>query len=361
MTNRRRRQVRLRCFVAMRIGDRDTDAVYDRLIEPTIRRVGLTPRRIDRVMHNERIDQRILAELQAAHAVVADLTFARPSVYWEAGFAEARGIPVVYTCKGDHFKPRPDDEYGNFRVHFDLQTKNIIRWTSAADGHFRRALEGRLRYVLRPVLQEHAIAEARKREEELFAALPMDDRRRRVVDMAIREAHALGFRGELYDPEFFRDSRFMRRWFEVPLPAARLTRGRLHALDKALVVPLPRLTKSTLRGIRNRLTWGPLDKEEAEKARTRFKTVVDHGIVISFSRASSGMVDETLPRFKRDLRAPWPMWSEPVSDLGEPGTPLRSAPERIVKVHVLDNIRSEPQAREALKQVLLGIVAPARR
>ncbi len=39
----------------------------------------------DRLMHNEHIDQKILREIEAAHVVVADLTFARPSVYWEAG------------------------------------------------------------------------------------------------------------------------------------------------------------------------------------------------------------------------------------------------------------------------------------
>ncbi|HKW86862.1 MAG TPA: hypothetical protein VJM82_07310, partial [Nitrospiraceae bacterium] len=90
---------RLRCFIAMRNGDPEADAVYDRLIGPTIRRVGLAPRRVDRVMHNERIDQKIVKELRACQLVVSDLTFARPSVYWEAGFAEGRDVEVVYTCK----------------------------------------------------------------------------------------------------------------------------------------------------------------------------------------------------------------------------------------------------------------------
>src|SRR3989442_91739 len=112
MSNHRRQQsLSMQCFVAMRIGDAETDAVYDRFIAPTIRRVGLTPRRIDRVLHNERIDQKIQKELQACHVMISDLTFARPSVYWEAGFVEGRGLQVVYTCRKDHFRQREGDDY----------------------------------------------------------------------------------------------------------------------------------------------------------------------------------------------------------------------------------------------------------
>src|SRR5262245_36948177 len=50
------------CFIAMRIGDPQTDDVYDRLIKPAVRSVGLSPRRVDRVLHNERNDQRIVRE-----------------------------------------------------------------------------------------------------------------------------------------------------------------------------------------------------------------------------------------------------------------------------------------------------------
>lgn len=273
MTKKRRRQVSrksgvstLRCFVAMRIGDRVTDAVYDRLIEPTIRRVRLIPRRIDRVMHNERIDQKILAELQTAHVVVADLTFARPSVYWEAGYAEARKIPVVYTCERKHFQPRPGDEFGNFKIHFDLQTKNIIPWTGSGDRQFGIALEKRLRYVLRPILQKRAETEARDRDEKVFAALSMAERRRRVVDMAIRQAHRLGFRGRREYPDPM-EARFAPKWFAVAHPAAKLARDGSSAVHTALVVAVPKLTKSALREVRNELTLRPLDDQRAKEAR----------------------------------------------------------------------------------------------
>ncbi|MFQ5852934.1 MAG: hypothetical protein ACE5JU_20430, partial [Candidatus Binatia bacterium] len=253
----------LRCFVAMRIGDPKTDAVYDRLIKPTIRRVGLNPRRIDRLMHNERIDQRILKELYGAHVVVADLTFARPSVYWEAGYAE-RQVPVVYTCRRDHLRARADDEFGNYKVHFDLRTKNIIQWTSANDRQFSTALQKRLRYVLQPIFQERAKAAHRKREEEAFAALAMAGRRRKVVEGAIRQARRLGFSGR-----------------RLHANSALLTHDKTRIAHTALVVAVPKLMKSWLRELRNRLTLVPLDDNRARQPRAKQKTFVDHGIVIA--------------------------------------------------------------------------------
>jgi nucleoside 2-deoxyribosyltransferase len=315
----------------MQIGNPETDEVYDRLIEPTIRHVGLSPRRMDRLMHNESIDQKILTELQAAHVVVADLTFARPSVYWEAGYAE-RQVPVIYTCRRDHFRPRAEDEFGNYKVHFDLQTRNIIRWTLTKDRQFSKALEKRLRYVLRPIVQERAKAEVRKREEAAFAALAMDERRRRVVESAIRQARPLGFSGGRPAGTQY---------------VALLTHDTPRVAQTALVVSLPKLTKSWLREFETDLTIRTLAHQRTEQARNKRKTVVGHGIVVSFGPLVLGLIEETFPTFERDLGTPWTAWSGVIPDWSTPGVPRRK-----VKVHVLGNIRSETQARGALKQVL---------
>ena len=46
-----------RVFVAMRIGEADTDALFSRSIVPTIRACGGRGVRIDKVEHNDAIDQ----------------------------------------------------------------------------------------------------------------------------------------------------------------------------------------------------------------------------------------------------------------------------------------------------------------
>ena len=359
--NPRRRSLRrsttrgLRCFVAMRIGASDTDAIYDRFIEPTIRQIGLDSRRIDRVMHNERIDQRILSELQTCHVLVSDLTFARPSVYWEAGFAKGRKVPVVYTCRRDHLRPRADDEFGNFKVHFDLQMENIILWNSPRDRRFSARLESRLRYVLRPLLQERAEAEKCKREEETFTALSMANRRMRAVDVAVRLARRHGFRCRRQDADF-NDARLAPRWFSVALYAASLAYDQPRTAHTGLVLAVPKLTKSALREIRYWITRRPIDDARARKARNQRKAVVDHAIVISFAPVSPNLIGETWTEFQRELSGTHLVWSGVTEDWSSPDSRRRS-----IRLHVVSNVRSERQAREKIKQVLAQLTRPSSR
>lgn len=133
---------RMNCFIAMRFGEKDTDTIYKH-IDDVVCNLGLEPKRVDRIQHNERIDQKIISELNQADIVIADLTYARPCVYYEAGFA-ARQVPVIYTCRKDHFRNKED----TLRVHFDLDKENIIPWESENDSSFLLLLRNRLRYVL---------------------------------------------------------------------------------------------------------------------------------------------------------------------------------------------------------------------
>jgi nucleoside 2-deoxyribosyltransferase len=113
--------IKLRCFVAIAFNHEDTDTVYKNHIEKAIIEANMTPVRVDRITHNDRIDEKIRNEITKADVVVADLTYARPSVCWEAGFAE-RVVPVVYTCRTDHFRQTEDDTFGNFIVHSSYLT-----------------------------------------------------------------------------------------------------------------------------------------------------------------------------------------------------------------------------------------------
>ena len=48
-----------------------------------------------------KIDDRIIAGIRQARFVVADVTGLRAAVYYEAGFAEGLGTPVIWTCRSD--------------------------------------------------------------------------------------------------------------------------------------------------------------------------------------------------------------------------------------------------------------------
>ena len=199
---------RLRCFVAIAFDHADTDAIFQN-IEDTLDKININVIRIDRVEHNDDIDDRIISEIKSADFVLADLTYARPSVYFEAGFAQ-RSIPVLYTVRNDHFRPRIDDPTGNLRVHFDLQMKNIIPWKGLNDDLFQKRLRSRVLKVVAPLRAKIAASEEakvkiaafesksfRERRDFLLAAIRKHFARRlkyRVVELAENAPKSEAFR-----------------------------------------------------------------------------------------------------------------------------------------------------------------------
>jgi hypothetical protein len=135
----------------MAFGRDDIDQLYDQVIKKTISALDIIPVRVDRVTHNDRIDSKIRNEIQKADLLVADLTYARPSVYWEAGFGE-RVNPVIYTCRSDHFKriSEKEDPSEVLKVHFDPQNANIIKWSAGTTSQFRNELRQRISFVVTP-------------------------------------------------------------------------------------------------------------------------------------------------------------------------------------------------------------------
>ena len=160
----------MKCFVASAFGHEDVDIVYDKCIRPVLKSLFVTPLRVDRVEHNDDIDNKIFELLESSDFAIADLTHSRPSVYYEAGYATGRGKPVVFISRSDHFRARDDDPAGLLRVHFDLQMKNIIAW-SHPNAAFSKRLERRLRLVLKPLMLKRKVEEKLNSERAEFKAL----------------------------------------------------------------------------------------------------------------------------------------------------------------------------------------------
>jgi nucleoside 2-deoxyribosyltransferase len=118
-------------FVAMSF-DPGLNSVFSDGIALAISDAGYDPFRIDRVHHNEKICDRIVAEIRRARFLVADVTMQRQGVYFEAGFAMALGLPVIWCCHKDDLK----------NVHFDTRQYNHIVWSEPAD--LRRQLSDRI-------------------------------------------------------------------------------------------------------------------------------------------------------------------------------------------------------------------------
>jgi hypothetical protein len=106
-------------FVAMWFDARMADA-WERGLRHAIAKADYRPLRIDTKEHANKICDEIISEIRRSRFLVADFTNHRAGVYYEAGYAPGRGLPVIFTCrKGD---------LNN--LHFDIRQYNCIDWQS---------------------------------------------------------------------------------------------------------------------------------------------------------------------------------------------------------------------------------------
>ena len=110
-----------KCFVAMWFHEDLKDAYHNGIYLAVKDDCKMDPVRLDLVEYNEKICDKIVAEIRTCQFLVADVTRQRQNVYFEAGFAMGLGRPVIWTCKEDDFT----------NVHFDTQQYNYILWKGA--------------------------------------------------------------------------------------------------------------------------------------------------------------------------------------------------------------------------------------
>jgi len=110
------------CFVAMWF-DATMEDYFSNGMKPAVEGLGFDCVRIDKLEHNERIDNKIFELIRKSRFVVADFTGDRDGVYYEAGFAAGQGVPVIHTCRSDWFDRR----------HFDIGTINTIKYADARE------------------------------------------------------------------------------------------------------------------------------------------------------------------------------------------------------------------------------------
>ena len=83
------------------------------------------------------IDNIMRVQIRDAKFVIADLTHDNNGAYWEAGYAEGLGKPVIYTCKKKKFDEK--------KTHFDTNHCTTVPWSRDDDENFRQELTATLR------------------------------------------------------------------------------------------------------------------------------------------------------------------------------------------------------------------------
>lgn len=107
-------------FMAMQFNDPQMDRVYREHFQPTLAAIRY---QLQTVTANAGlIDYQIRLQVSASRFIVADLTHENRGVYFEAGYAEGIGRPVIFTCRADAFNPQTG------RPHFDVNHHQCVRW-----------------------------------------------------------------------------------------------------------------------------------------------------------------------------------------------------------------------------------------
>ena len=109
-------------FIAMQFGDEQLDLFLRDVVKPTIReQLGIDLIDLRDVEQAGVIDDIMRVKIRDAKFVISDLTHDNHGAYWEAGYAEGLGKPVVYICSKEKFE--------NVGTHFDVNHCTTIAWS----------------------------------------------------------------------------------------------------------------------------------------------------------------------------------------------------------------------------------------
>ena len=107
-------------FMAMKYGDADTDELVNKVFRPAVAQTGFALVRLDDRPEAGLIDDRLRVQIRTARFLIADLSHGNQGAYWEAGYAEGLGKPVIYTCERKAFELE--------KTHFDTNHHLTVVW-----------------------------------------------------------------------------------------------------------------------------------------------------------------------------------------------------------------------------------------
>ena len=121
-------------FIAMQFNNE----ILDRFVQENLREIIKNELGYD--LHDMRnvaragiIDNIMRTEIRDAAFVLADLTHNNPGAYWEAGYAEGLGKPVIYLCEQNKF-----EEYS---THFDTNHCTTVLWNIEPEEKLKKCLK----------------------------------------------------------------------------------------------------------------------------------------------------------------------------------------------------------------------------
>jgi hypothetical protein len=130
-----------KAFMAMQFGKTDLNAMLENVFKPSVKMAGFDLFKLDDVPQAGLIDDRLRVEIQSSDFLIADLTHANNGAYWEAGYAEGLGKPVIYTCEKEQFDSPQ-------KTHFDTNHHLTVVWDKTAPEQAGDLLKATIRATL---------------------------------------------------------------------------------------------------------------------------------------------------------------------------------------------------------------------
>jgi hypothetical protein len=126
-------------FMAMKFGEPELDAIVDGIFRPAVAQTGFRLQKLNDEQSAGLIDDQLRVHIRRSRFLIADLTHGNKGAYWEAGFAEGIGIPVIYTCK--------ESEFGK-ESHFDTNHHLTVLWNPDKPEEAAEKLKATIRATL---------------------------------------------------------------------------------------------------------------------------------------------------------------------------------------------------------------------
>lgn len=128
-------------FIAMKFGDDVLEPFVADVIKPCLKDgIGYELFDIRDVARAGIIDNIMRAQIRDSAFVIVDLTHDNSGAYWEAGYAEGLGKPVIYICEKNKFEEA--------KTHFDTNHCTTVTWTADDTDGFKEQLVATLRRSL---------------------------------------------------------------------------------------------------------------------------------------------------------------------------------------------------------------------
>lgn len=127
-------------FIALKFGDPVLDPFLANHVKPAVKNLGYDLFDMRDVSRAGVIDNLLRMQIRDSAFVLVDLTHENSGAYWEAGYAEGIGKPVLYLCERSKFDEK--------KTHFDTNHCTTVLWSIDAPEKFNDELIATLRRSL---------------------------------------------------------------------------------------------------------------------------------------------------------------------------------------------------------------------